>query len=429
MTHERITVTSSLLKAYFICFCAALFYIYQFVLRVAPSVMVDEIMLTFHLDAASFAFLSASAMYTYSLMQIPAGIFADKYGVRACVLLSLFFCSIGALCFSLIDNYWLALLSRMLIGAGSACAFLCMTKIAINWFGVRWQARIFGIAMTAGTIGALNGSIPIAYLLETTTWNGVFMILSVIGMMIWGLNYFFLKEKQEISMTLTEKKSSISFQSIKLILQKPACWLNAIAALGIYACVSVVADLWGVSFCMQAFELSRPKAAELTSLIYVGLCVGSIVIPFICDYGLGRKKFILAGLFIIICCLAQFAFGENLSIFNISVLLIIIGFFAGTEMLCFTNACEAVLPSIAGTTTGFVNCIVMLGGSLLQNFFGLVMNHSWQGKVDASNEPIYGMYEYRSGFLLIISCLIISLIVATLIPSDHQAQKLSGEFK
>jgi len=76
-----------------------------------------------------------------------------------------------------------------------------------------------------------------------------------------------------------------------------------------------------------------------------------------------------------------------------------------------------------------VNCIVMLGGSLLQNFFGLVMNYSWQGKVDTYNEPIYGMHEYRSGFLLIISCLIISLIVATLIPSSHQAQKLSGEFK
>lgn len=418
-------MTSSLLKAYFICFCAALFYIYQFVLRVAPSVMIDEIMLTFHLDAASFAFLSASAMYAYSLMQIPAGIFADKYGARACVLLSLFFCAIGALCFSLTENYWLALLSRILIGAGSACAFLSMTKIAISWFGTRWQARIFGITMTAGTIGALNGSIPIAYLLESTSWKGVFMILSAIGFVIWGLNYFFLQEKQGVSAALDDKKSSISLQTIQLILKNPTCWINAIAALGIYACVSVIADLWGVSFCMHAFHLSRTKAAELTSLIYVGLCIGSIIIPFICDYGLSRKKFILAGLFITICCLLLFAFGKNLSILSISLLLLLIGFFAGAEMLCFTNACEAVLPSMAGTTTGFVNCIVMLGGSLLQNFFGLVMDYNWQGELDVYNEPIYGIYEYQSGFLLIILCLVISLIVASRIPSS----KSSGEFK
>ncbi|WP_032112140.1 hypothetical protein [Candidatus Paracaedibacter symbiosus] len=77
-------------RPYLICLCAALFYIYQFVLRVSPSVMVDDIMLSFHLDAASFAFLTASAMYAYSLMQIPAGIFADKYGARVCILASIF---------------------------------------------------------------------------------------------------------------------------------------------------------------------------------------------------------------------------------------------------------------------------------------------------------------------------------------------------
>lgn len=419
-------MTQSLPKIYFICFCAALFYIYQFVLRVAPSVMVDEMMLSFHLDAASFAFLSASAMYTYALMQIPAGIFADKYGCRKCILFSLLLCSTGALCFGLMENYWLALLSRVLIGAGSACAFLCMTKVALSWFGVKAQARIFGISMTAGTIGALNGSTPIAYLLESVSWQSVFIILSVVGFLIFCLNYFFLAEKPSINVSLKDEDRVGNFQAIQVILKRPACWVNAFAALGIYACVSVIADLWGVSFCVHAFQLSRTHAAELTSLIYVGLCVGSIIIPFICDYGLGRKKFILLGIGTIIVCLALFSFREHPSILSISIILFLIGFFAGTEMLCFTNACEAVLPSMAGTITGFVNCIVMLGGSILQNLFGLIMDYSWQGVMDTDGERIYGIYEYQAGFSVIIGCLVVSLIIAAMIPAARQQNSLSN---
>lgn len=412
--------TSSSLKAFFICSCAALFYIYQFVLRVAPSVMVEDIMLSFHLDAASFSFLSASALYAYSLMQIPAGIFADRYGVRSCILLSVFFCSLGALCFSLTDNYWLAFLSRILMGMGSACAFLCLSKVAISWFGRQRQARIFGFTMTAGTIGALNGGAPLVYLLEFISWQGVFISLGLLGFIIWLLNYFFLKEKTQTEST--QNTVAIDFNSaLKTILTTPACWLNAIAALGIYACVSVIADLWGVAFCMQAFHFSRTQAAQLTSLIYVGLCVGSIIIPFLSDSLLARKKLILLGLCIIICSLIIFTFGAPTSLTSIACLLLIIGFFAGTEMLCFTNACEAATPAMAGTVTGFVNCVVMLGGSILQNLVGIVMNYSWQGGLTTHGEKIYTLREYQNGFTLIILCILFSFLVSTLInsPKNH----------
>lgn len=421
--------TSSSFKAYFICGCAALFYIYQFVLRVSPSVMVDDIMLSFHLDAASFAFLSASAMYAYSLMQIPAGMFADKYGARACILLSIFCCSLGALCFSLAESYWLAFLSRILIGTGSACAFLCLSKVALSWFGIKWQARIFGFTMTAGTIGALNGSVPIAYLLELTSWQGVFICLSFFGFIIWAINYFFLKEN--ISSEKTSCTSIDLHTILKTILKKPACWINAIAALGIYSCVSVIADLWGVAFCMQAFHISRAQAAQLTSLIYVGLCVGSIAIPFLSDTLLERKKFILLGLSTIACGLAAFTFGVHTSLLVVSCLLFIVGFFAGTEMLCFTNACESVAPTMSGTVTGFVNCIVMLGGSILQNIVGVIMDYSWQGHFNAQGEKIYELREYQNGFAAIILCVLVSFLVATLLKARKShviSSSIEGKF-
>ena len=50
---------SSLATAYFIFFLAASFYMYEFILQVAPSVMADSMMKTFGVTGEGFGFISA----------------------------------------------------------------------------------------------------------------------------------------------------------------------------------------------------------------------------------------------------------------------------------------------------------------------------------------------------------------------------------
>ena len=57
--------------------CGALFYAYQFALRVSPSVMASELMQTLSLDAAGFGLLASFYYYGYALFQVPAGSLLD----------------------------------------------------------------------------------------------------------------------------------------------------------------------------------------------------------------------------------------------------------------------------------------------------------------------------------------------------------------
>lgn len=71
---------------------ASIFYAYQYVLRVMPSIMLNDIMTQFNLDEAAFGQFSGWYYIRYSLMHLPIGIMLDRYGPRkvmtVCVLLT-----------------------------------------------------------------------------------------------------------------------------------------------------------------------------------------------------------------------------------------------------------------------------------------------------------------------------------------------------
>ena len=61
-------------RAWLVWSLAAAFYAYGFFQRVAPSVMVEDLMRDFALDGALLGSLSAVYFYAYAAVQIPVGV-------------------------------------------------------------------------------------------------------------------------------------------------------------------------------------------------------------------------------------------------------------------------------------------------------------------------------------------------------------------
>src|SRR4051812_28248999 len=89
----------SLFQPRMIWLCVALFYMYQFILRVSPSVMLDDLMFSFHLTASEVGILASVSTYFYSILQIPMGFLIDFYGVRSIAVITLLLCITGTLLF------------------------------------------------------------------------------------------------------------------------------------------------------------------------------------------------------------------------------------------------------------------------------------------------------------------------------------------
>src|SRR5439155_10942343 len=78
----------------------ALFFFYAWVLRVAPSVMVEELMRDFAVGAAVLGNLSAAYFYGYAGMQIPVGVLLDRFGPRRLITIAALCCAAGSVLFA-----------------------------------------------------------------------------------------------------------------------------------------------------------------------------------------------------------------------------------------------------------------------------------------------------------------------------------------
>jgi len=121
-------------RAWFIWALAALAFGYAFFHRVAPSVMVSELMQDFAIGGAMLGILSALYFYPYVLMQIPLGALLDNLGARTILVVSLTTASIGSILFGLSEVLWLAYAGRILIGVGCSVGFLGSLSLASRWF-------------------------------------------------------------------------------------------------------------------------------------------------------------------------------------------------------------------------------------------------------------------------------------------------------
>src|SRR3972149_1868090 len=79
---------------------AAFFYLYEFLLRVAPNVLYEVLTDEFQLNAKSFGILASSYYWSYAALQLPIGAWVDKFGPRRLLTFAILVCAISTILFA-----------------------------------------------------------------------------------------------------------------------------------------------------------------------------------------------------------------------------------------------------------------------------------------------------------------------------------------
>ena len=149
---------------------AAGFFLYEFFLRTFVGSLAHQIIPSLHLSIEEFTLVSSAYYIAYAIMQIPVGILADKFGVKAIMVFAAVLCAVATYLFSVSTGFYTAVASRFLMGLGSSFAFICLLVIASNWFPKRFFGLFSGLSQFIGTMGpALAGGPLIAFLVSSHT--------------------------------------------------------------------------------------------------------------------------------------------------------------------------------------------------------------------------------------------------------------------
>lgn len=405
-------------------FLIAVFYCYQYLLRVTPGVIALELRQNFHLTAEEFSTLGSYYLYAYSLLQIPIGFIVDRVGVKRSVLVSLLLCILGSFWITQTHSLFAIQLSRALVGLGSACAFMCSLKWVADHFEPGKRGFLMGATLAFGTLGALGAGHPLVYAVENIGWQSAILLTAILGGFIFVLIAFFLKDRTTHPSSTASKSPHSSSSSnyshvhnvaatLKKILSTKSILIYAFLAVGVYTPLAVLADLWGVTFLMVKFEMTRADAASTTMIMYFGLAVGSIALPPLAERYHAFTRTIQLCSFGLLCAFVILLFIPNLSMAFLKVLFLIIGLLCGAEMICFSGALVGSHATTSGLTIGVVNTMNMLGGALLQQLIGYILDSQWRGALDETGVRLYSDRDYTWALIILpivlVACVILSM--------------------
>lgn len=388
------------------------FFGFQFILRVWPGLMMQPIMAQFSIDASHFGLLAAFYYYGYAGMQIPVAILLDRYSTRIIIFVFATLCGLATLLFSYTDQFSLAVLSRFLIGVGSAVGFLGVSKVISQWFSKEHYARMIGYSFSFGLIGAIYGGKPLSLLIERFHWHNVALILGFVSIFIGFASYLVLRSpnQNQSPSHITQFKSA----NFKALLNSPVIWALALANLLMVGSLEGFADVWGVPYLMKAYDLSKENSAGLVSFIFFGMLFGG---PFLAYYSkkFGNYRVIFAAGLGMALTFSILLFHPSYHYFLLASLFFVIGLLCCYQVIVFAAGSNLVSEQNLGITVAFLNCINMLGGSFFHTSIGIIMDKLWTGSSSADGLRIYDLDVYQCALSIIPLCAIVGSIMIWLI--------------
>lgn len=384
----------------------ALFFFYAWVLRVSPSVMVEELMRDFSVGATAVGSLSAFYFYGYAGMQIPVGMMIDRFGPRRLLTISALICGLSCLLAAWSPTFTGVSIGRFLIGASAAFSLVGSLAVAGQWFDASRFATLGGLAMAAGMAGGVLGQAPVRLLVEAHGWRPTVAVMALGGIVLAVMAMAFVRDKTRGTGGIRQV-----FSGLGHVFGNLQTWLIAMAGLGVNGTLLGFGGLWGVPFMGAAHDLEPATAAFVTSLLIAGWGCGAPFFGWLSGRLGKRRTPFLIGYAIAIPSFLALVFAPRLPAEALGVLTFLTGFGGSAQLMCFALVREVNPPALAGTAIGVVNAMVTGTGAIYQPLIGSIMDHVWSGKI-VDGARIYAPADYRAGFLVIICGLLLGLICA-----------------
>jgi predicted MFS family arabinose efflux permease len=402
---------------YLMWIIASTFFCYQFVLRLWPSLLMQDIMKQFSINATSFGLLSSMYYYGYAGMQIPLALMLDRFSAKKVICACAFLCGAAALLFTYTNNFYLALLGRFLIGAGSAVGFLGASKVISEWFPADKYARMVGFTFTFGLLGAIYGGKPLSLLIEKSGSHPVSVIVSCASLAIALGVLLLLKSPKTLQQTA---KEPLSWQDFKQVLSSKAMWLLAIANLLMVGSLEGFADVWGVNYLVNGYGFSKAEAAKATSAIFIGMLFGGPFLAYFSEKIGHYSTIIICGISMALILLLLIYTPSAQSYLSICLALFTLGIMCCYQVIMFAAGAELVKPHLLSVSVAMLNCINMLGGSFFHVAIGKTMDIFWTGAMNAGMK-IYTTASYEKALLIIPVCSLIGSLVVFLVGRTSRA--------
>ncbi|MEM8606941.1 MAG: MFS transporter [Myxococcota bacterium] len=407
----------------------SLFYLYEFLIRVAPSVMEPELQKSFHLSAAGLGASLAAYFYIYAPLQLLVGGFLDEWGTKRVLVPAIVLCLLGCFLEAYGTSPSLLVAARLLQGSGSAFAFVGALHTAAQWFPRQQLAMIAGLTTGLGMLGAIAGNAVVAEFVSAVGWKTSLKAAGLFGVLVAAAVFFLLPKRREPTHGDLERDGSPLARilgHLRVVVTNPQVWILGLIASCLYVSLSVFGGLWGVPYIQAATGVSVVDASQVISALYVGWLIGGPIFGRVSDRLGHRKPMLVGSLAMTVLSTLLLVIAPPSGTVGMIALLFFIGLSSSLQSLAFAAGLEVTSARAAATSVAVINMSTMVISGLLQPLVGMLLDQS-AGSSGAIQSADFSEADFRFAMIVLPVTAFTGLIASFFLRETYQGQTVVEE--
>ena len=369
-------------------------YFFVYFHRISVSVVGQDIVADV---GGSIGFLSSVYYWTYTAMQIPSGVMADRFGARAASTVFLLIASIGSLVTCVGTEFWIIVLGKVMIAAGMAVVYVPLMKLVSVWFPKSDFAVLSGVVIAVGNVGAIAATGPLELMAQALGWREVFLVLGVITLVLAvlcatvirnhpkdrGLPSVEAVELSEHGTAVVESSAARIpvMKGLRIVLSGGRkFWTCALAYFLVYGSIMTFQGTWAVTYFNNVYDFVL-SASWMVTALGVGKILSTLAIGGMTSRGIirSKRKAMIYGtsVFTVLWAVIFVFAGDIDSYWFWFAVSFAFGFFGGFMTLSFTQVKEWYPIAISGTAVSGTNIFLFLGASVCTTISGTIIGTAY----------------------------------------------------
>ena len=379
----------------------------------------------FEVSAAMLSSLAVVQLIVYAGLQIPVGVLLDRFGSRVLLFCGAILMALGQTLLAIAPSIELAVIGRVLVGAGDALTFISVIRLLSNWFSGRLLPQVSQWTGIVGQLGQILSAIPFSFALHRFGWPTAFFSVAtasvVAAVLVLALVRNFPRSGRSRDTPPTWREA---MKILRQSLSRPGTQLGFWSHFVSQSSGTMITLLWGFPILTAGLGYNRSDAALLLSLIVgSGAVAGPIIGILTARYPMRRSNLVLAIVTAIgASWTAVLAWPGHPPLWLMVTLLVILGVGGPGSLIGFDFARTFNPQRSLGSANGVVNVGGFLASFVMMFLVGVVLDALNQARVSTGlPSDVFNWESFR--IALLVQYLVVGIGVGFLLRTRRQVRR------
>jgi MFS family permease len=372
--------------------------------RTLPAIVANAIEAEFHLSAEAIGFFAGAFHLSFGLMQLFVGVALDRYGPKwtVCVFFSLAVLG-GVLC-AAAPNFAVLNAGQILLGIGSAPAFLAVLIFTAQAYPPNRFTSISGYVMSFGGLGMLATATPLAFVVQVWSWRASFALLAIASLLALTATFLIVRDRPPRTDASTETLGS-AFKQATLLFKAPQTAGILVLGAITYSSLLALRGLWIVPLFVQRHDFTLVQTGNVVLILSLAMLFSPMIFGRIDPGARWRRHVIVAGAVISALLILILGWAAARPPAMDIALTLAIGLVSGFIILQYADVRASYPAGVVGRALAIFTMAMFLGVAFVQWLTGLVAGFV----IARGSEPVFAVHATLAVLLIAASAAFVAL--------------------